>query len=221
MSEPLVQVTDRAVPAALLRRVREAVEAIGSRASYWRTFWYPLDREPACLPEQVGQRLAPLVPERERIVGVEWWLGRMDTANVPLDFHHDRDLALFERTGRVSTPAWSSVLYLNAVTGGSLLVTDQRLMRRGQEYRLVPEEAGAFATVHPAPNRFARFRGHCLHGVLDLNDEVPRPANRKRPGGEWRLSLVVNWWTRKPLGVRRWSVRAGYPELALPSANLR
>lgn len=214
MTEPLVVVADDAAPEALFRRALAGVRAVGEDATYWKTFWFPLDAPATCLPEALALALRGRVPDRERLVGVEWWLGRMRTTDVPLDFHHDRDLALFEHSGRVSHPLWSSVFFLNAVRGGSLFVTDQRLVRRGEEYRLVPPEATRFATARPGPNRFVRFPGKYLHGVLDARDQVPHgrlPGTPARP----RLSIVLNWWTRRPRGVVRWQAALGYPELAL------
>lgn len=205
---------DQALSEPLFDETRRAVRRIGPRASYWRTFWFPLQAEPRCLPEKAARELVRFVPERSRIVGVEWWIGRMRTDQVPLDFHHDRDLALFEATGRISHPRWSSVLYLNRVKGGSLFVTDQRLRRRGDEYRLVPEAPGDFALAHPEANRFVRFPGQLLHGVLDQNDRPPSRASQKGRGA-LRLSLVVNWWTRRPRSIPRWSAEIAYPELSI------
>lgn len=213
-AEPLLTTVDDAAPTGLFERTLAGLRAVGDDATYWKTFWFPLDAVAEALPEQLALRLARHVPNRDRIVGVEWWLGRMRTTDVPLDFHHDRDLALFEATGRVSHPLWSSVYFLNAVRGGSLLVTDQRLVRRGDEYRLSPLEATTFASVRPAPNRFVRFPGRYLHGVLDANDEVPH-GRLPGPPARWRLSIVLNWWTRRPRRVARWSADDAYPELAL------
>lgn len=208
---PLVTRHDDALPSPLFHDVLQAMERIGAKADYWRTFWFPLSAEPHNVIEQIARTLHGRIPERERIIGVEWWLGRMNTCDVPLDFHHDRDLTLFEETGRIAHPKWSSVLYLNEVKGGSLVVTDQRLLRRGEELRLSPAEAGSSDVVRPAANRFVVFPGNLFHGVLDVNDAVP---SGKRAGkAEWRLSVVINWWTHKPRGVQRWSASDAYPEL--------
>ncbi len=208
----LVARHDDALPSPLFQGVLRAMERIGAKADYWRTFWYPLATEPRNQVEAIARTLQSRVPEGERIAGVEWWLGRMNTRDVPLDFHHDRDLSLFEQTGRLAHPKWSSVLYLNEVTGGSLVVTDQRLLRRGEELRLSPPEAGSSDVVRPAANRFVVFPGNLFHGVLDADDAVPHGTLAGK--AEWRLSVVLNWWTRKPRGVRRWSASDAYPELS-------
>jgi hypothetical protein len=210
---PLLDSLDDAVPAALFGRIDRAVRAVGESATYWKTFWHPLSAQARCLPELLAQTLRGQVHDSERIVGVEWWLGRMRTTDVALDFHHDRDLALYERTGRIAHPRWSSVFFLNAVRGGSLFVTDQRLLHRGDDYRLHPPEPTRAASVRPAPNRFARFPGNCFHGVLDAHDQVPTGKLPGPPEGP-RLTVVINWWTRKPLAVRRWNGET-YPELGL------
>jgi hypothetical protein len=213
VSGPLLATVDDAVDAGLFRRLDRAVRAVGEDATYWKTFWYPLGSAPSCLPELLTQSLRRHVPGVDRIAGVEWWLGRMRTTDVALDFHHDRDLALYEQTGRIAHPRWSTVFFLNAVRGGCLFVTNQRLLHRGDDYRLHPPEATQAASARPAPNRFSRFPGHCFHGVLDANDQVPTgklPGPPARP----RLTVVVNWWARKPRGVKRWDARL-YPELGI------
>jgi hypothetical protein len=210
---PLLATIDDAVEDDLFRRVDRAVRAVGEDATYWKTFWFPLGAEPRCLPELLAGELRRHVPEATRIAGVEWWLGRMRTTDVALDFHHDRDLTLYEKTGRIAHPRWSSVYFLNAVRGGSLFVTDQRLLHRGDDYRLHPPEATQASSVRPAANRFARFPGHCFHGVLDANDRVPTGKLPGPPDTE-RWTVVLNWWTRKPLAVKRWDGET-YPELGL------
>jgi hypothetical protein len=210
---PLLITVDDAVEPPLLQAIDRAVRAVGEEASYWRTFWYPLAAAPTCQPERLARALRAHVPATDRIVGVEWWLGRMRTTDVLLDFHHDRDLSLFEETGRLAHPKWSSVFFLNAVRGGSLLVTDQTLVRRGAEIRLSPAEATRSASTRPAANRFARFSGRLLHGVLDANDRVPT-GRLPGPPAPPRLTVVLNWWTRRPRGVDRWRGEV-YPALGL------
>jgi hypothetical protein len=212
---PLVRAVDDAVDPKLFRAVFKGVRAVGRNASYWKTFWFPLAEEPTNVVERLALALLPNVPDSQRIAGIEWWLGRMRTTDVPLDFHHDRDLALFEQTGALAHPAWSSVYYLNAVRGGSLFVTDQALVRRGEELVLSPASPGAFATTRPAPNRFVLFPGRFLHGVLDANDAVPHGRLPRAPD-TLRWSIVLNWWTHRPLAVKRWSEARAYRVLALP-----
>jgi len=207
---PLITVVDDVLPAPLLRALTAAVDRVGPRASYWKTFWYPL-ASPENVVERAIDALAPRVPGD--FSGVEWWLGRMDTRRVPLDFHHDRDLAEFEASGRVRHPAISSVLYLSTPVGGRLAVTNQRLVRRGTALTLRPEVATRFETERPEANRFVRFDGRLLHGVLDASDAVPNAPVRRIKGNFLRISLVVNWWRRRPLDSRRWSGTRAYRAL--------
>jgi hypothetical protein len=216
MRQPLVQIVDGAVPRALFLRARRKLQQVGSAATYWKTFWFPWG-EPTNVVEELALALRVHLPApADAIIGAEWWIGRMRATNVPLDFHHDRDLELFEQTGRLRHPRWSSVLFFNRVRGGSLFITDQRLVRRGQGYRLSPGEPEQFATARPDANRFALFPGDRLHGVLDANDEVPH-GRLRGPPGRVRLSLVFNWWEAAPRGVRPWAESRSYR--ALRSAN--
>ena len=211
---PLITVVDDALPPRVLRELSAAIARVGASASYWKTFWYPLER-PENAVERAIDALAARVSD-DRLVGTEWWIGRMDTRRVPLDFHHDRDLALFERTGRLAHPAWSSVLYLTTPVGGRLAVTDQRLARRRGALVLDPVEPRRFETVRAESNRFVRFDGRLFHGVLDANDAVPTRPVRGLQGDFVRTSVVVNWWTRRPEDRRRWSGTRRYRALADP-----
>ncbi len=217
----LLTVTDEAVPPAAFSRLHRKLRQIGDGASYWRTFWHPIDAPPANAVEAVIADLRHhLPPSPRRIQGVEWWIGRTFTTDVKLDFHHDRDLRLFEETGRLSHPVWSSVLFFNRVRGGSLFVTNQRLRREGDALVVRPREAQSFGSVRPSPNRFAVFPGFCFHGVLDANDQPP-VGRVPGPRGRARLTLVVNWWDRHPRDVKRWSESRAYRELKEPGATRR
>ena len=103
--------------------------------------------------------------------GVEWWLSRMWTGDVQVDFHRDRDEALARRTGRERRPALSSVLFLNRVRGGALVVTRQRPDRRNPALAPLPLDGDLVA---PRPNRFVWFDGRLTHGVLDAQNQNPR-----------------------------------------------
>lgn len=210
----LLRVIDDAAPPPLFSKVRRRLSLLGTSVSYWKTFWYPFG-PPTNVVEELALALRPhLGAEGKHIVGTEWWIGRMHTTNVLLDFHHDRDLKLFEQTGELRHPRRSSVFFFNPVRGGSLFVTNQRLVRNGDEYTLSPEEPTDFATVRPASNRFVMFPGDLLHGVLDANDEVPH-GKLPGPPGRARLSLVYNWWEAPPTGVRQWSEKRTYRALGI------
>jgi hypothetical protein len=205
---------DSALPVRDITRLRLRVQRIGRAASYWKTFWHALEDRPDNIVATAVPALLDHLPSKAGISGVEWWIGRMRTTHVPLDFHHDRDVRLFEETGRIRHPRWSSVLFLSSVRGGSLLVTDQRLRRRGSELVLVPSEARRFATVRPELNRFVVFPGDLCHGVLDAFDRVPERPLPPLPR-TLRLTIVINWWTERPRGIRSWAESRAYRSLAL------
>jgi len=206
-------VTDTALSESLLLPLIDAVRSIGARADYWRSFWLPTgtSTRPRGWAERAALELLRRVPPPRPVIGLEWWLGWMRTHDVPLDFHHDRDNALYERTGCIRHPRWSSVLYLSRCRGGALLVTDQRLVHREKAYLLSPAEAGRVESVQPQENRLARFDGRLLHGVLDAHNQVPSTP-LDEAAGEPRLTLVMNGWGRRPEGLTRWTPKI-YPEL--------
>jgi hypothetical protein len=215
-TRPLVSVTDAALPAPLFRRLARAVRALGSeglRATYRTTFWYALGA-PAALPEEAVLALLSRLPRRGRgIAGVEWWLSRMRTSDVQVDFHRDRDEALFARRGIEVHPAFTAVLFLNRCRGGLLAVTDAP-----------PDEARparapdteALDLVRPLPNRLVVLPGGATHGVLDARGRIPdRRLARPTP---LRLAVIVNGWARRPERVPAFGAARSYPSLALPPA---
>ncbi len=124
---PLVRIVDGALPADLFRRLARGVRALGTeglRSTYQTTFWFDLG-EPGALPEEAILALHGRLgwPGRGAASGVEWWLSRMRTSDVGVDFHRDRDERRFQRTGVEIHPAFSSVLFLNRCRGGLLAVT--------------------------------------------------------------------------------------------------
>jgi hypothetical protein len=197
-SQALVRVIEAALPLPLVRRAREAIGRIGSerlRQSYFTTFWLPRGAVPAHAVEEAVLALWRLAGAR-RCDGAEWWLGRAYTTDIPVEFHFDQDV----RGRRRRHPRLSSVFFFNSVRGGQLAVTDQ-----------VPASRAAMRleTVAPRRNRYAIFAGSLLHGVLDARGRTP---GRRVPGarGRLRLTLVVNYWDRRPTGVPTWSESGVY-----------
>lgn len=211
-SAPLVHVHDRALPAALFRRLDRAFLAVGRerlRATYQTTFWFPLDARPTSLVELAALALRPRIPAGA--AGVEWWLSRMRPTWVQVDFHQDHDIHLARRTGRTVHPTVSSVLFLNRVRGGLLAVTAEP--PRPDNPACAPDRLDALDLVAPAPNRLATFDGRLTHGVLDHQNQVPSG----RDGGPARLrrAIVLNWWRRRPEGVPRFLETGAYHPLRL------
>jgi hypothetical protein len=78
------------------------------------------------------------------------------------------------------------------VRGGQLAVTDQTLSKI---------HADALQTVKPRRNRYAIFAGNLFHGVLS------------GPPGRLRITLVVNFWAKRPAGVPTWRESGVYRAL--------
>jgi hypothetical protein len=209
---------DGALPAGLFRRLAGAVRALGSeglRDTYQTAFWFDLGA-PACVVEEAVLALRPraraarvaLAGRGGPLAGVEWWLSRMRTSDVQVDFHQDRDEVLFGRAGRTRCPALGSVLFLNRCRGGALAVTAQPADDANPARAPLPFDGDL---VRPWPNRLALFPGDAVHGVLDARGEVPQ--RRLRPATPLRLALVMNWWGARPEGRPRFQEAGVYRAL--------
>ena len=209
---PLVHIHDHALPEADFTRLWRKIRALGKerlRQTYQTTFWFDLG-EPTNVVEQVILELRPLVPLRRGLVGVEWWLSRMRTTDVQVDFHHDRDEKLALRGGPLVHPRFTSLLYMNRVRGGALAVTKAPPCEDNPS--LAPDTHD-FDLVAPRPNRFTWFRGDLTHGVLDANNQIP---TGKLPGtSRLRVTLVMNWWSQRPTDIPTFSESKVYRSLAL------
>ena len=188
-----MRVIEAALPPPLVRRARKAIARIGSerlRQSYFTTFWLPRRAAPAHAVEEAVLALWPVAGAR-RCAGAEWWIGRAYTTDVPVEFHFDQDVKGRHRRH----PRLSSVFFFNPVRGGQLAVTDQ-----------VPTSRTAMRleTVAPRRNRYAVFAGNLLHGVLDARGRTPG-KRVQGPRGRLRVTLVVNYWDRRPTGVPTWT----------------
>jgi hypothetical protein len=204
---------DRALPPALFRKLRRGVMALGTtgiRRTYETTFWFDLGSRAAALPELAILFLGAVFSEAGAR-GVEWWLSRMWTHDVRVDFHRDRDERLALAGGPERHPRLSSVLFLNRVTGGALAVTAQAPEPANPALAPLPLEADL---VGSRPNRFVSFDGRLTHGVLDAENAVP--VSRRRARGELRLTLVMNGWARRPHGVPTFDEARVYRALAGP-----
>jgi len=213
-----VQIHADALPPLLFAALLRGVQAVGTerlRTTYQTTFWYDLDA-PACLPEAAALALRAYIPAGKRVIGVEWWLSRMRTTDVQVDFHVDRDERLALRTGRQVQPSWSTVFFLNRCRGGLLAVTDAPPNPASDSF--APDRQD-WDLVRPVPNRFAVFDARMTHGVLDARNQVP---TCKLPGNPpLRLALILNWWHRRPEATPRWSEARLYRALVLPRVSAR
>ncbi|MGZ6143457.1 MAG: hypothetical protein ACXWLM_08965 [Myxococcales bacterium] len=186
----LVRVIEGALPDELVRRARRAIARLGSermRESYFTTFWLPRDAAPANVIEEAVLALAKKARVRAHS-GMEWWIGRAYADRMPIEFHFDHDV----KGGKLRQPIVSSVFFFNSVRGGQLAITDQTPRKA---------EADRLETVKPRRNRYALFAGKLFHGVL------------AGPGERLRVTLVVNYWRRRPAGVPGWAESSIYRAL--------
>ncbi len=216
--ERLVELIEPALPLALFRRLQRSVRRLGSegvRRTYQTTFWFDLDATPVAVPELALVALGNRFRGRGAR-GVEWWLSRMWTHDVRVDFHRDRDERLAQAGGPDRHPRVSSVLFLNRVRGGALAVTAQPPDARHPALVPLPLQADLVA---PRPNRLAMFDGRLTHGVLDARNAVP--ASRLRFRGELRLTLVMNGWGCRPSAVPTYAEAGVYGALRLRAGSTR
>jgi hypothetical protein len=157
---------------------------------YHTTFWYPFDRRPANLFESVVDELKPLAGPSSRVVGAEWWFSVLMTNATPqwlLPCHFDRNDLAEKNWTKLKHPEKSSVLFLNAVPYGELVVTDQVLTESGAR----PKQPNDMLFIQPRRNLYAVFPGHLYHGVIG---RMWRP----RRSTKLRVTMAVNYWTERP-----------------------
>lgn len=207
----LLEFHEDALPRSQFQALSRKVVGLGSerlRSTYQTTFWFPFGRAESVV-ETAALALRAHVPMRG-IVGVEWWLSRMKTTNVQVDFHVDRDEKLALRTGRIVSPRWSSVFFLNRSVGGVLAVTASP---PAEENVAKAPDAVDFDLAAPRPNRFVVFRGSMTHGVLDARNQIP--SRRLRMDVGIRYAIIFNWWQRRPEGVPTFAESRVYRSLAV------
>jgi hypothetical protein len=192
-----------ALPIPLFRRLVRAVHAVGTErlngsGSYTTTFWFPCGAKPANVVEEALVKLRPLVRPGPMCIGMEWWLGRLKYGQ-PLSFHVDRDLSLYNQTGRTVHPLWSSVLYLNRFGSSPTVILDQVLGPDGSS--LVPPEANFGKAIDTVPNEYAAFRGNLRHGVVvnRVRRKAAGSSSQKDKSPKLRLTLLVNYWNTRPM----------------------
>ncbi len=221
MRGPLVKLVDDALEPKAFKRLQKAIVGLGRErivAGYQTTFWFDFQEPPSNLVEQAALAVREHIPARLRqtVIGVEWWLSRMRTSNVKVDFHRDRDNARWDERREERNPRFSSLIYLNECRGGLLAVTEHQPNPKNPAF--APDEL-EFDFVEPRPNRFAFFDGTLTHGVLDARNQVP--GARLPTERTWRQAIAVNFWPEHPWGVPRYADSPHYRALALrPSRGL-
>ncbi|MFZ5444691.1 MAG: hypothetical protein ACOZQL_32155 [Myxococcota bacterium] len=216
---PLVSLVDDPLPERQFRALHRAIVSLGRErivAGYQTTFWFDFARPPSNLVEQAVLTLRERIPSRLRrgVTGVEWWLSRMRTSNVKVDFHRDRDNARFDETGEETHPQLGSVLYLNACRGGLLAVTEEE--PNPANPACAPDVLD-LDVLAPRANRYCWFRGDLPHGVLDARNQIP--GARLPTERAWRLAIAINYWRERPWGVPTFDEAPHYRKLALATAR--
>lgn len=210
MRKPLVRIVDGALTPRRFLVLHDAVVALGKErlvAGYQTTFWFDFKQRPSNVIEDAALALRPLLNRRS--VGVEWWLSRMRTSNVKVDFHRDRDNARFDDDGVEVHPTVSSLLYLNACRGGLLAVTREPPNARNQAFA---PDVHDFDFVEPKANRFTWFDGKLTHGVLDAENQIP--GKRLPREQSLRLAIAINFWAKRPRRVPTFAESPHYRSLA-------
>lgn len=194
---------------ALVREVR-ALKTERLRSTYQTTFWWPRGSPPQNLVDLALERLAGSLHLPRSITGVEWWLSRMRTSNVKVDFHRDCDERLSRRGGAEVHPWKSSVLFLNRCRGGLLAVTTHP--PNPKNVACAPDVLD-FDFAVPHPNRYVHFDGRLTHGVLDARHELP--LKRLPPEPDFRLAIAINYWKHRPTDVPTFAESRAYRRLAI------
>ncbi len=208
--KPLVTIIDAALPSRAFVGLRDAIVSLGNerlRDSYQTTFWFDFEDAPSNLVERAVLKLRDRVPTKA--VGVEWWLSRMRTSNVKVDFHRDHDIARMERDGVLKHPLISSLLYLNECRGGLLAVTREAPNPRNLAFAPTKHD---FDFVEPRANRFTFFNGRLTHGVLDAENNIPGQRLPREP--ELRQAIAINFWKSRPLNVPKFTETNVYRPLS-------
>jgi hypothetical protein len=198
---PEVGLFEEALPGSLFERLVRAVRSIGGerlKRNYTTTFWLPIGAEPSNVAEEAALALLPLAQPAPECIGMEWWLGRLGHGE-KLRFHFDRDMTLRKKTGEFVHPLRASVLYLNSFPLSPTVILDQVPSPDGKSR--IPQKPKFRKSLDAVSNRYVVFPGNHRHGVIPGSGRS-ESASAKEDGSaafELRLTLLVNFWDRRPL----------------------
>lgn len=195
-----VRLCNSALPETLFQKVDGAVrsafrEKERGKSSYSTTFWYPRDAAPANIAEEAIAALMQKVELPQNCIGTEWWLGRLRYRK-KLNFHFDRDLVLSRETGESVFPLLGSVFYLNDYPSSPTVLTDQVPGPDGKSK--MPAEPNLTLAVAAIRNNYVVFPGNLYHGVVPDPSIPHTDAITGEEPQEKRLTLLVNYWHRRP-----------------------
>lgn len=190
---PEYHLFEEALPGSLFERLARAVRWVGDerlKKNYTTTFWYSIGAEPTNVVEETIVELCKLVDPPDTCSGTEWWLGRLGYGE-RLRYHFDRDMTVRKKTGQFVHPIYSSVLYLNSFPSSPTVILNQIPTPDGKSR--MPPKPTARKSVDAVANRYIVFPGNLRHGV------IPARGEQKTPTSERRLTLLVNFWIKRPL----------------------
>ena len=191
-----IRIFEEALSGSLFERIARAVRRVGDerlKRNYNTTFWFPLGAKPGNIAEETVVALTKLARPPDDCVGTEWWLGRLGYGE-KLPLHFDRDLTRSRKHGVHEYPVFGSILYLNDFPSSPTMVLGQV---PGPDPRIkVPKKPQFREAIGAVSNRYAVFPGNLRHGVTPDAESVAKSASSK---SEMRLSLLVNFWRRRPM----------------------
>ena len=217
MSCPLqeILVTDQSIPATQHEELFNVFpkshfeNLLKDRFSFYRTtFWYSRDQTPTNVFERIIDQLSVHANPSDSVIGIEWWFSVVGTNGTPfwlLPPHFDRSDLEEKDPEKFTYPEKASVLFLNSVPYGELVVTDQVMTRKGMR----PRQPKEMRFIEPVSMRYAVFPGHLYHGVMG------RMWRSKQPT-DFRLSMAVNYWTEKPAADYLNDSKAALEEFEIP-----
>ena len=198
---PKIRLFEEALSGSLFERLVRAVRSIGDerlKRNYTTTFWFPRGADPTNVAEEAVVELLKLVDPAPECTGIEWWLGRLGHGE-KLRFHFDRDMTLRKQTGQYVHPLEGSVFYLNSFPSSPTVVLDQIPSPDGKSR--IPAKPEFRKAVDAVSNRYVVFPGNLRHGVIPESNKAKQgdDAENERRSSQIRLTLLVNYWERRPL----------------------
>eukprot|EP00873_Tetraselmis_striata_P046114 jgi/Tetstr1/466378/TSEL_010907.t1 len=194
------------LPPELLRRLQHDVGKVlasnhvplaNPSSLTFGTYWWDAAASAAAPPRNAIEEaiaamvhhVLPGVLDVAAMAGAEWWLQDTDSEDEPKEFHTDCDIQVQDDGSSLRRhPCVSSVFYLDAVGGGTLIAGQVK----GVEGGLKPPLPRDLAVAFPHPNQLLLFRGNLLHAVLHPQEGFPTGVDRR--------TLLVNWWPTRPAG---------------------
>ncbi|CAH0379960.1 unnamed protein product [Pelagomonas calceolata] len=188
--------------AALMHAAQEYWTQRGGDRTVAKSSWLPRGATPRSQLEALALGvLRAHVPDetpRDAVAGAEYWVQIRQRRDGGLGFHFDKDERAHAERGEWRHPLLATATYLGE-SGAPLVVFDTASEGKGRVRR--------GWLVAPRTARHVAFLGDRLHGVpAELAPEnllASRIKCAKDDPGTTRISVLVNLWDRKPVGVSR------------------